>query len=363
VALTSRWDPCISHAGEGVHDFIAAYFDDSRTVLLVAGIGFDPRTTRVARELTSSRAITRAILLRENRPGPPNELVELAEANRRELLELVPGAAEVEIQVLDSDGAVLGGRRAASAIKSSDISDVTDVVVDLSAMSVGCSFPVVRFLMTEVLRRTPIVNLHVLVAHDPALDAAIRPISGDRPGYVHSFNGGVSLHDSSVAARLWLPQLRSGGNVALGRIHAFVNPHDTCPILPFPSIDPRLGDTLAEEYMQELESAWQVDSRNLVYADEGDPLDLYRTILQLDDLRKPVFECVGGSRVILSPTGSKVMALGALMAALERDLPVAYLEADGYEFDPSMPHPLEQSSLVHVWLEGDAYPLPRPPFT
>ena len=68
-----------------------------------------------------------------------------------------------------------------------------------------------------------------------------------------------------------------------------------------------------------------MDTRNIVYADEGDPLDLYRTILRLDDLRKPVFREVGGSLLVLSPLGSRVTALGALMAALERDLPVAYL--------------------------------------
>ena len=97
----------------------------------------------------------------------------------------------------------------------------------------------------------------------------------------------------------------------------------------------------------------------IVYADESDPLDLYRTILRLDDLRKPVFAEVGGSLLILSPLGSKVMALGALMAALERDLPVAYLEAIGYEFDGSTAQQ-ERIDVIHIWLEGEVYPQPRP---
>jgi len=100
--------------------------------------------------------------------------------------------------------------------------------------------------------------------------------------------------------------------------------------------------------------------RDIVYADEGDPLDLYRTILRLDDLRKPVFQETGGSLLILSPVGSKVMALGALIAALERDLPVAYIEAIGCELDPSVSDASANSELLHIWLEGDAYPQPRP---
>ena len=162
------------------------------------------------------------------------------------------------------------------------------------------------------------------------------------------------------AARLWLPQLAAGMNGPLRLLYDFVEPHDTCPIVPFPSHDPRLGDELAEKYLTEIEDTWSVDALNIVYADEADPLDLYRTILRLDDLRRPVFAETGGSMLILSPLGSKLMALGAMMAALERDLPVAYLEAADYEVKPNMPEKIDQPDLIHLWLEGDVYPHSRP---
>jgi len=157
-----------------------------------------------------------------------------------------------------------------------------------------------------------------------------------------------------------LPQLAAGRRGALGRLHDFVAPHDTCPIRPFPASNPRLGDALAEEYLTELESSWSVDTRNVVYADEADPLDLYRTILRLDDLRKRVFAETGGSLLVLSPLGSKIMALGSLLGALERDLPVAHLEPIGYELGSSVPTEIASPNLVHIWLEGDVYPQPRP---
>ena len=50
-----------------------------------------------------------------------------------------------------------------------------------------------------------------------------------------------------------------------------------------------------------------------------------------------MFAGAGGSLLVLSPLGSKVMALGALMAALERDLPVAHLEPIGYDLAGAMP--------------------------
>ena len=95
-----------------------------------------------------------------------------------------------------------------------------------------------------------------------------------------------------------------------------------------------------------------MDSRSVVHADESDPLDLYRTIMRLYDLREPVFKEFGGSKLILSPVGSKVMALGALLAALERDLPVVYIEDFSYDLveevasnDPGEPH------VLHLWLD------------
>ena len=60
--------------------------------------------------------------------------------------------------------------------------------------------------------------------------------------------------------------------------------------------------------------------------------------------------------LVLSPLGSKVTVLGALMAALERNLPVAYLESIGYELDASVPEEIGEPTLIHLWLEGEVYP-------
>jgi hypothetical protein len=300
------------------------------------------------------------VFFRENRPHPAEELVERAIANTGALTSAIANHNVVLVDIFGPDNAVVGGRNVVTMLNGQNFEGVSDLVVDLSALSVGTSFPIVRYLVERIERGRGLPNLHLFVAHDPALDGAIQSTPSDAPGYVHGFRGGSTLDGSAAAAKLWLPQLASGRGGALGRLHTFVDPHDTCPILPFPTADPRLGDRLVEEFLTEFESGWSVDTRNIVYADEGDPLDLYRTILRLDDLRKPVFREVGGSLLVLSPLGSKVTALGALMAALERDLPVAYLESIGYALDRSIAETSERPSLVHIWLEGDVYPQPRP---
>lgn len=362
MAHERRWDPCIAHRGVEAEAFMANYFGGAdRKVLYIAGAGFDPRSTAVATRLVATGTTVRAVLFQENRPKPKLELVKRAQSNADALVATIDDHVVIPVDIFGTDGAVVGGRNVVRELNRLVFDDVTDIVVDTSALSVGTSFPLIRFLVERIERGKRPNNLHLFVAHDPRLDDAIQSTRSDEPGYVHGFKGKSTLDSSSGAAKLWLPQLASGRRGALNRLHSFLTPHDTCPILPFPASDARLGDRLAEEYLTEFESGWSVDTRNIVYADEADPLDLYRTILRLDDLRKPVFREVGGSLLVLSPLGSKVMALGALMAALERDLPVAYLESISYHLDDSIPTIYDvEPNLLHIWLEGDVYPQPRP---
>lgn len=64
---------------------------------------------------------------------------------------------------------------------------------------------------------------------------------------------------------------------------------------------------------------------------------------------------------MLSPIGSKVLALGAMMAAMERDFPVVYVETLSFEvnLDGEQPSGYTEDDLVHVWLFGEAYPALR----
>ena len=362
-----RWDPCIAHRDGEVDEFLAHHFGrPDRNILLVGGAGFDPRACAVAARLAATGASARALLVKEERPDPPQAQVDRAAANTAALVAALAERKVEPVHIFGPDGAVVGGRNVINVVSRQGLEGVTDIVVDISALSVGTSFPIIRYFFERIVRGKKPANLHLFVTHDPRLDTDIRSKPSDTPGYVHGFKGRSTLFDMADAARLWLPQLATGRRRALTELYDFVDPHDTCPIVPFPASDPRLGDMLAEEYLiepesTELESTWSVDPRNIVYADEGDPLDLYRTILGLDDRRRPVFAETGGSMLILSPLGSKVMALGALMAALERDLPVAHLESIGYDLEASVPETIDRPNLIHVWLEGEVYPQPRPP--
>ena len=199
-----------------------------------------------------------------------------------------------------------------------------------------------------------------MVIDEPGTDTRIVASASDCTDTMHGFRGSVGLEETSRSARLWLPQLVKDERAVLDRIWSVVSrrPVDVCPILPFPSQSPRQADELIEFYGQEFDSIWSVDARDIVYAAEDDPLDVYRTILRIDDARSRVFNAVGGAMTLLSPLGSKVLAIGAMMAAMERNVPVVYVESMGYTVDVEAlcrSRGATPGEFVHVWLAGDAY--------
>lgn len=349
-----KWERCIVQYDSDATAFVADFFgQEHRTVMLVAGAGFDPRATRIC-DLLAASLDNRlsALLIREERPNAEPELRRRADENLQHLLQLVPQAQVVPLNIFATDNAVIAGREAVKAVAQIPFSKFTDVVVDISALSRGVTFPIIKFVLHAAQQR----NVHVFVMDQPITDEEIFPIAWEQPSSIHGFRGNLGPVSDLKPARLWLPQLVRGQNFALDLIYKMIQPHDVCPILPFPASDPRMPDRLIEAYSTEMESRWKVDPRNIVYAHERSPLDLYRAILRIDDARKTIFEGIG-SQIVLSPVGSKLLSLGALLAALERDFPVIYVEAAAYKvnFGALDKHRQESGSLVHLWLGGEAY--------
>jgi hypothetical protein len=349
-----KWERCIVQHDAYVLEFIKDFFGQNhRTVLLIAGAGFDPRATRICELLSATlKKRLRALLLREERPNAEQELRRRADENLTKLLAFVPDARVVPLNIFATDNAVIGGREAVKAVAQISISDCTDIIVDTSALSRGVTFPIVKYLLGNAQGK----NIHAFMMDDPTADEEICPVVWEQASSIHGFRGSLGSVSDLKPARLWLPQLVRGQNAALDMIYKMIQPHDVCPILPFPGSDPRLPDRLIESYSVEMESGWKVDPRNIVYAHERSPLDLYRAILRIDDARKTIFERIG-SQIVLSPVGSKLLSMGALLAALERDFPVVYVEAVAYRvnFEALDKRTQDATPLVHLWLDGEAY--------
>ena len=356
--MREHWSNCITHFDEEVASFIDDYFSDTaRKVLLVAAAGFDPRSQRVSRMLAEALGDRlSAYYIRENRRGASDELVKRADANQEALKEIVPNSTIFALTVFADDGAPVGGARLVSELLSNPIaSDVTDVILDLSALSIGIGFPAAKLLL-EDCEEDGNRAFHLMIVSNPELDDQISSVPSNRISPVKGFAPDLGASSLEVS-QIWIPQLALGRASTLTKIGASIgNWYKICPVLPFPARNPRRADDLLAEYQSELIDEWEVDPRDIVYASEKNPLDCYRTLSTLKQRFDRTMEGTYEPRMVLSPLGSKVLAAGAMMAAIEHGMSVQYVETESYDFSavelsPNDPHDL----LVHLVLSGPIY--------
>ena len=195
-----------------------------------------------------------------------------------------------------------------------------------------------------------------MIVSNPELDGRISSVPSSSPGAVKGFSPLVEQEDDGVA-QVWIPQLAPGRTTSLTKIGAAIGRcYKICPLLPFPSCDPRRADDLISEYRTALVDEWEVDPRDVVYASERNPLDSYRTLSTLKTRFDRTMMGTYEPRMVLSPIGSKVLAAGALMAAIEHDMAVQYLETESYVFDGAEDQSRDADDMVvHLVLSGPLY--------
>jgi len=365
--MRPHWNSCITHFDGEVDQFIARYFArDDRRCLLVAGAGFDPRSQLIADKLHRTLgARLYGFLVREERGDPAAHLQQEADNNERAMQSLIPLCHVEQIRVFDpDDGAPVSGQRIVEALDRFQWPDnLTDIVLDASALSTGVCFPMARYLLarSEAIEG---LNFHIMISSNPELDVRIIGEPYSDPTFVRGFVGDFTPDVNKPIARIWLPQLASGRMAVLRKIRGFHGDavYKICPILPFPSRNPRRADDLIVEYLPLLTDEG-VDPRDFIYVSERDPLDSFRKISTLKIRYDRTVEDIYSSALVLSPVGSKVMALGAMMAAIEHGLPVQHVENLRYDFDPNT-QGAEHEKIdltVHVWLHGPIYAGFAPP--
>lgn len=365
--MRDHWGTCITHFNDGVSAFIREYFsDDGKKCLMVAGAGFDPRSRQIGTMLHGVLGDRlHAFLVREERGDPAENLRDMADENETKLKQLIANTHVAHVRIFDtSDGASVGGQRAVEQFRAYTLpSGITDIVLDYSALSTGVGFPLARLLLEHAEASNLTVNFHVMIASNPDLDTRIIGEPGSGATFVRGFSpsliGGIDL----PAARIWLPHLAKGRGPLLDKIRTSQDGvYKVCPVLPFPSRNPRRSDDLIDEFLPMLIEAG-VDVRDLIYVSEWNPLDSYRKISTLKIRYDRTVEGIYVPELVLSPVGSKVMAIGALMAAIEHGLPVQHVENLRYDYDPARGSGAnaESETLVHVWLHGPIYAGYRPP--
>jgi hypothetical protein len=295
-------------------------------------------------------------------PPANNEAAQaLAHSNSQDLTALISssGARLCQLQYPTVSEARAAGQRIAKQVISGQYLETPGlIVVDVSAMPSAVHFALIGSVLAFCRQREIRPEVQVVVCENPELDAAISNVGTGPADTIGGFMNGLDLEARSKQLRIWAPVLGPGEELAIKSLFNRLEPREICPVLPFPSKNPRLADDLVLEYRTLLFETMTVDPSNIIYADERNPFDLYRTLSRLNTRYREALERpLGEVKVILSAHSSKLMSLGVLLAAHEHSLPVMSAPPMGYNFPDGFTrdHIESQNQLVCLWLEGSPY--------
>lgn len=346
----------IANQAEECEIFFRDYISPEKKVLCIGTLGFNDLCLHFPLQLASFPNVDFLFLI-EERPEVSDVLKQAAARNKEVLVSTLSNHQYrfETVSIVADDTANVAGRRATKVCASSLACNYSDVFIDASSMSRGVCFPIVKQVY-ETSKRHKKYNAHIIVSGRNKSSITATSMSSDAPQYIHGFQSDMETDTVSNAIKLWIPQLSEGVIASLSRIHVELAPDESCPILPFPSFEPRRGDTLLREFQGPILNDWDVNLLDIIYAHEADPTDVCETITRIHTSRAEAFKnsTVRPSRTILSPSGSRIGSVGMLLAALRLDLPIMYEESIGYSSSLISVPALTKNVpdyLWHLWLQ------------
>jgi hypothetical protein len=330
------------------------------TTLVVMAIGFDPRCVTALHRIVAitPRAHVLAIdLQRGDAPSDPR-LDARRDHHRQVIMEIV---ASDKLVTLDyprvhepaSAGRLLA-RHVADEVRGGEF---RHVIVDISATPTTLSFPIVRALLDLAAEGPNLVELQVVVTENPLLDGMIEDVGVEEAHLVAGFSSPLNRARADNELRIWTPLLGEGANAALRAVHTEIAADGVCPIVPFPARNARRADELILEHRALLEDEFLVRPGDYIYAAERNPFDLYRTLVRFAADTQQTLSPVGPAVVAISCHSSKLLSVGALLAAYHSQLPVVAAAPTGYRLadDAYAASAREGDRLACLWIRGAPY--------
>lgn len=366
-----RWDPYSLCCDRDFDLFWTTHLAiKDRSVLLILGRGFDVRAIETARRLTKigANVVIWSLAFHNGQDDSERRRTRTVE-NLAELVTLIGNENVIEV------GIDLSGPFSASSTSSSTrnallsagaLTEFTDVVIDISAMprmvAMTTVAVVLKQLDTAAADEGIEVNLHVTVAESVSADlGAARGSLRDQVSFVRGFSGQLTSQTTQVLPHVWFPVLGERQVERLESIHEHVNPDEICPVVPFPSREPRRGDEIIYAHRELLFDTFNAEPKNILLASEYNPFEAYKQIFEAMDRYRRALGELGGCKAFVSPLSSKLLSVAVLLACYDHlycqtyknkmMVGIPYVETATYgDPDQEKDDPFE---LYSMWIRGE----------
>lgn len=365
-----RWDPYVLTTDSEFKDFWRDHLTSrKRRLLFVLGRGFDPRALAALRRIVEiGGRPTIWLMAFENGLEDSEVRKRLTQINRQGLVELVREEDIHELAV-DIGGAAYFNATSRSTRRAiGDANSLTtfdDVIVDISAMPRMVALTTVAKLLNDLDQQAESggknTNLHVVTAESVNTDLRTFGSLMDEMTNVVGFSGHLTEQTTEHVPRVWFPVMGERQLDRLRLIQSRLDPDEICPVIPFPSRNPRRGDDIITEHRVILFEDFQVEPSNILRASEFNPFEAYKQLFGAMDRYRRALDEMGGCKAFVSPLSSKLLSIGALLACYDHrrgaidgtrlKVGIPYVETAVYQ-DPDMTGEID-FELYSMWIRGE----------
>lgn len=387
-----RWKDYVLFNGGNIDEiWNKTYYTQSRRILYILGSGFDIRMTNGLSILLRNcpdADITCLLIDFEKSGLSHHNIHEKANEQNRLLLNSMLPSNRISIKTIriyadtnenHTERQYIGDESVVAEIFKAweEIEPFSDIYLDVSSLSRGIYISLSGKILSILDQPQPAsrlrrINFFIVATENAAMDALIKEegLVG-RPQFLRGFSLTFSPFET-VKPLLWLPMLGEDKQTYLQATYEELKGKkqklEICPVLPFPSRDPRRSDNLFAGHHHALFDELTVDFNNVIYVPEQNPYEVYlglvRTIVRFNRSMK----LLGGCRVAISPFSSKLLSVGAMLASYELykfrksdkiDVGVITTVSESYgKLDQSLLIDLHKDSeLFVIWAAGDPYPI------
>ncbi len=365
-----RWDPYIYFKNEECSQFFETHFSShskEKRILYILGLGFDPRMNygikQLAQRITPKKIDVLLLKFKQEKNQHSKKYKALINDNLNEI-KLLPNINIKEIQLND-----LGKKREieASKIFSKELlSDYDDIFLDISSLPRSIYFSSSGKLLSVVdnFRESTSKNFFIATTENAEIDSMIKEIGINNDlEYQHGFGGQIEVVSKNIP-KIWFPLTGEGKTNQFRSANQFIEPAEICPLLPFPSKNLRRSDNIYIENHDLFFNELQIESQNIMYVPEQNPFEAYKKIIKASDNYNKTLIELGGCKAIISSFSSKLLSIGALLAAYEckdknKGLNIGILNVNSMDYkianENELKKSVDKSELFVTWLTGDPY--------
>lgn len=307
-------------------------------ILFMLGNGFDERMCEGIERMYMPQADMEVWLIEYSEARNSNSLryLDKVTKNNNRLLKCVP-EDRIKTKHIDmweqrgGEEIYVSELRAAKLIKenSEELNAFDAIIVDISALPQAIYFSLLDTLLSEYY---PDKKIFIIACENYRVDQKTNPVGLSEDAHYYFRYGSTDSKDNEVPL-IWLPVMGEGSLERLSRCYDYIKRgrnqiDEICPLLPFPSLNERRSDEILLHLHEQLFNIWGIEKKNIIYASETNPFQVYRRICETaehyDRVLMPLFysserereeQKENGWCLVLTALTSKLMSVGTFLAA------------------------------------------------